>query len=126
VTLRENQAIFAGNLARLILHAESIGKQVFIAELYRTPEHQQMLSRTGKSKTLKSKHCLGLAMDLYLLSDVQDDGVIKATKADYQALGDYWQSLDPACTWGGNWSFADFVHFSCDSVNPETRGRRTT
>lgn len=40
-----------------------------VTETYRSPERQAMLKATGKSKTLNSRHRLGLAVDIYPLPD---------------------------------------------------------
>lgn len=45
-----------------------------ITETLRTPERQAMLKATGKSRTLKSRHLLGMAVDIYPLPDGYQTG----------------------------------------------------
>ena len=55
----------------------------------------------------KSYHNDGLAVDF----DLYDaDGNYLPNTDDYRKPGEYWESLDPLCTWGGR--FGDGCHFS--------------
>jgi len=60
---------------------------------FRTLAQQQELLDSGKSKTLKSKHLEGLAVDLILFEGPTPiySGIL------YRALGEYWESQ------GGRW-----------------------
>jgi len=53
-----------------------------------------------------SLHYMGCAGDLILYKD----GIYKPQTENYKELGEYWESLDPNCKWGGRWG--DGNHFS--------------
>lgn len=73
-TLREKQSEFAEMLGRLLCKATELAMPVFILELYRSLETQKVYVPRGVSKTLKSDHLDGLAVDLIFLDDIRDDG----------------------------------------------------
>ncbi len=57
----------------------------------------------------KSVHCVGLAVDLYIITD----GKIDNDQSKYAVLGNYWKSLHPLARWGGDFEgFPDLGHFS--------------
>lgn len=62
--------------------------------------HEELHHKKG------SLHYMGLANDLalYVQGEYQRD------TAAYTVLGEYWESLDPDCKWGGRWN--DGNHFS--------------
>lgn len=104
----DKQWLFLQDVAKLIQHAESIGIKLTGGELYRTKEQQELYIKAGKSKTMKSKHLERLAIDFNFFID----GKLTYAKEDVQPLGDYWESLRPENSWGGNWkSFQDTPHF---------------
>lgn len=53
-----------------------------------------------------SFHYKGLAKDFNLFKD----GVYLTRTEDHKLLGEYWESLDPKCSWGGRWE--DGNHYS--------------
>jgi hypothetical protein len=55
-----------------------------------------------------SKHELGLAMDILLYID----GIYQITTEAHKIFGEYWESLNPRCSWGGR--FNDGNHYSFD------------
>lgn len=109
MTLGEKQELFMYNLTKLITFARKKGFYARGKELLRTPEMQELYIKQGKSKTSKSKHLDGLAIDIIFTKDHKtpvDD------KAELQEIGDYWESLDKKNNWGGNWqSLVDCPHF---------------
>ena len=66
-------------------------------EWIRSYEQQKIMVARKASKTMKSKHLTGLAMDFCFLSDIEDDGTINYSPDKYKELGEYWESL------GGRW-----------------------
>lgn len=112
MTLGEKQEIFTLNISRLIEFATKKGYKCRIREVQRTPEQQAIYIKTGKSKTKQSKHLDSLAADIYFTKQ----GQILENKSQLQELGDYWESLSPHNSWGGNWSnFIDCPHFEMDN-----------
>ena len=76
MTLREKQSKFAGMLGRLLVKAEEIESPLVILCMYRGLSEQQVMVSTGKSKTLESKHLMGLAVDVAFLEDIMEDGML--------------------------------------------------
>lgn len=97
--LRRKQSIFLKMEAQLVLKATALGTPIIRLEWMRSIERQGELFRTGKSKTMDSKHLTGLASDFAFLADIEDDGKINWHPDKYKELGKYWESLGG--TWGG-------------------------
>lgn len=70
----------------------------------------EVTNHQGKGHMKDSLHYSGCAGDL-LLYDAK--GYVTDTKT-YQPLGEYWESLDPNCKWGGRWG--DGNHFSYSPI----------
>ena len=102
--LGEHQERFAADLCQLLTFAMAQGFAVRIGEVERTIEQQQVYYNTGRSKTMDSRHLKKCAADLHFF---------KNGKICYpQEIGQFWESLDPLNSWGGNWrSFKDSPHF---------------
>lgn len=108
MTLREKQSLFVRLVARLIEHAYASGYELTFAEAYRTPAQAAIYAARGAG-IKDSLHCDRLAIDLNLFKD----GVYLTKSEDYKPLGDFWKTLDPACSWGGDFiSRPDGNHFS--------------
>lgn len=106
--LVEEQSSFLYDVAQLILYCRRLGFTITGGELWRTPEQQKIYVEAGRSKTFNSYHLKRLAIDLNFFKD----GALVQTKADLQPIGDFWESLSPSNSWGGNWnSFKDLPHF---------------
>ena len=102
------QAAFLLDAAKLIQHATALGFTVTGGELFRTPEQQEISVKTGRSKTMNSNHLKRLAIDLNFFRF----GVVIYDVPTLKIVGDYWESLNPKNSWGGNWaSFKDVPHF---------------
>lgn len=104
MTLGEHQQAFSRDLVKLMSKAFELGYEIRIGEVERTIEQQKIYVQTGRSKTMNSNHLKKCAADLHF---------VKAGQLCYpQELGDYWETLDPINSWGGNWkSFKDKPHF---------------
>ena len=109
------QNVFMGNVAKLIIFAQSNGYTLSAGEMYRTPEQQAIYLKTGRSKTSQSLHLQRLAIDLNIFKD----GVL-CTRDQSIPLGNYWESLNPNNSWGGRGkSIVDAPHFSMGVDKPE-------
>lgn len=95
--LRDKQIVFACMVAKLINKANEDGTPVFVYEWYRDSITQAKYVKAGRSKTMHSKHIIGLAIDLIFLDDVKDDGKVNFSPERYKVLGEYWEQL------GGRW-----------------------
>ena len=83
-----------------------------ITEGVRTLERQQELFNTGKSKTMRSRHLSGHAVDIA----VYIDGKLTWDFDSYQTVATHikevGKSLGVVVEWGGDWvSFKDGPHF---------------
>lgn len=106
--LMNAQSLFLIDFCKLIAFAVEEGFTVTAGELLRPVEMQEIYVRTGRSKTMNSKHLEKLAGDLNFFIF----GKYVSDKKVLQVLGDYWESLSPKNSWGGNWnSFKDCPHF---------------
>ena len=83
-----------------------------VSEGLRTEEQQREYVRLGKSRTMKSKHLTGKAVDLYPLS--MDRKVVDWSRFEeladlmFQVASDQGVEI----VWGGNWkTFVDKCHF---------------
>lgn len=81
------------------------GYEMTFGEAYRTPEQAALNAKSGKG-IAKSLHTDRLAIDLNLFRD----GVYLTNSEAHRPLGEFWESLDPLCTWGGR--FGDGNHYS--------------
>jgi peptidoglycan L-alanyl-D-glutamate endopeptidase CwlK len=108
MTLGEQQEVFSGNIAQLIIYAETQGFKCRLREVQRTPYQQAEYLRTGFSKTKDSQHLKSLAADIYFTKS----GKLIEDKAALSPLGTFWESLNSSNRWGGNYtSFTDCPHF---------------
>lgn len=106
--LSDRQFAFLKDVSLLIEYSSNIGIKLTGGELYRTKYQQEKYIKDGKSKTMKSKHLSRLAIDFNFFID----GKLTYDKKKVQVLGDFWESLSPNNSWGGNWkSFVDTPHF---------------
>lgn len=107
MTLNDRQHIFSQNLAKLLLHVETLGFTCSIGEVYRTSEQAKLYAQEGKG-IVDSQHCKKLAVDLQLFSN----GSFLQDKNEYEPLGIFWESLNPENRWGGRFpNRVDSVHF---------------
>lgn len=108
MTLSEKQQLFVLNVAKLIQKADSFGIKLTFGEAFRTIEQQEIYVRTGKSKTMNSRHLQRLAVDFNFFIN----GKLVYDKAKIASLGAYWESLHVNNKWGGNFvGFTDVPHF---------------
>lgn len=107
MTLGEKQRLFTRLIAELIQWAYENGYELTFAEAYRTPEQAALNAERGTG-IANSLHTQRLAVDLNLFID----GEYKTDSFAHKPLGEYWESLDPACRWGGRFTRPDGNHFS--------------
>lgn len=111
----DKQAQFLLDACKLVEKATEMGYTVTAGEMWRPVEMQQLYVKTGRSKTMASKHLDRCAIDLNFFKD----GKLQSREG-IKPLGDWWESLSPQHRWGGNWrglvdqgksSFVDAPHF---------------
>jgi hypothetical protein len=104
MSLGREQEAFSRDLVRLISYAHSLGYEVRIGEVFRTPEQQKWYVQTGRSRTMNSNHLRKCAADLHFTKNGQ--------LCYPPELGKFWETLNPKNSWGGHWkSFKDSPHF---------------
>lgn len=97
LTTSQKQRVFSLLVARLIIHAYSLGYEITFGEAYRAPG------------TKSSLHPKRLAIDLNLFKD----GRYLEKTEDHAILGTWWELQSTAqytCAWGGR--FEDGNHYS--------------
>ena len=99
------------------LHYRPSGKFI-VVEGMRTLARQKELFAAGKSKTMKSRHLTGHAVDLAPLVDLDGDGVAELTwvRESFLPIVDAMRASAAAAgvliEWGGDWtSFFDAPHW---------------
>jgi len=108
VTLGEKQRLFTKLVGQLIDWSYQNGYELTLGDAYRSPEQAAMNAQKG-SGIANSLHTQRLAIDLNLFKN----GVYLTDSGAYKPLGDFWKSLDPCCSWGGDFTTrADGNHFS--------------
>lgn len=108
MALVTEQAAFLQDAAKLVVYATEQGWTVTAGELFRTAEQQAIYVKTGRSKTNNSLHLKRLAIDLNFFRD----GKLVYDVDALRPIGQFWESLSPKNSWGGNWnSFKDVPHF---------------
>jgi len=108
MTLGQKQRLFTALIAKLIEYAYAHGYELTFGDAFRDPRvHGQMGVKVGYSHA-SSNHKQRLAVDFNLFRD----GVFLSNTEDHKTLGEYWESLDPLCRWGGR--FNDGNHYSIE------------
>lgn len=105
MSLREKQSKFALLLSHLIQRIYERGYEITLGEAYR-PQHIANYYAIRGRGVRNSFHTKRLAIDLHLFKD----GEYLTKTEDHKEFGEYWESLDPECTWGGR--FNDGNHYS--------------
>ena len=114
------QSEFLIDFCSIIKFAIEDGFVVTAGELQRPVEMQKIYVKTGRSKTMNSKHIQRLAGDLNFFLPNPDGRLVYICSVETLAhIGRYWESLNPKNRWGGNfdkdWSkednFKDAPHF---------------
>ena len=107
--LSEKQAIFAVNVAKLILHINDSGYTCTFGEAFRTTEQAEWNAKRGIG-IRDSLHCIRLAIDLNLFKD----GVYCFGSSSHKQFGEYWETLNSLNRWGGR--FSDGNHYEMKEV----------
>jgi len=97
ITLRQKQSKFVILVASLLKFAYDHGFEITFGDAW---------AREGHKKD--SFHYKRLAIDLNLFKD----GKYLYHTEDHKPLGEYWESLDPLCSWGGRFKNSDGNHYS--------------
>lgn len=114
MVLINEQWAFLQDVAKLIQFATEKGFALTAGEMYRSNEQQKIYFDQGKTQTMNSQHIKRLAVDFNFFVN----GVLVYDFFKIKILGDYWESLNPANRWGGDFNkndvqdgFVDTPHF---------------
>lgn len=107
------------DLVRVVEHASGLCLITFmVVEGVRTLEKQREYFQAGKSKTMRSRHLTGHAVDLAPIVDTDGDGDIELSwdLKDFLPVRDAMlraaEDVAVQLEWGGNWkSFMDAPHW---------------
>jgi len=126
--LSDQQYLFAQLLSRLLQRLISSRKKFVVGEVFRTALQAWAYSLppgstfravsplgdvftyaacVGGVGILASRHCDKLAADILLF----DNHAVISDPAAYKIFGDYWESLNANCRWGGRFKKPDIYHF---------------
>jgi len=97
MSLRKKQSKFVCLVGKLIAWAYNHGYELTFGDAWAHDRHKK-----------NSNHYIRLAIDLNLFLN----GKYLTSTEDHRPLGEYWESLDPACRWGGR--FNDGNHYSLE------------
>jgi hypothetical protein len=106
MTLREQRCLFTLYVSRLIVKAREMGFECALGEVVRDARVAQLNAKAGKGIS-NSLHLSGLAVDLHLYDST---GKYLADTEAHRPLGEWWETVDPNCRWGGR--FRDGNHYS--------------
>ena len=110
-SLRQQQSLFVKCLGALLIYATQQGYELTLGEGYiqsprKTRGGQLVSDGVHMSGSL---HYVKLAQDLNLFVN----GVYQPVDCpEWRDIGEFWETLDPACRWGGRFSSVDLNHFS--------------
>lgn len=94
--LNEKQFKFSFYITLLIQFAYAKGYTIQIGDVF---------AKTGHK--IRSKHYSHLAIDINLFKD----GDYITDSEGHRELGEFWESLDDECVWGGGFSNKDYNHY---------------
>lgn len=113
--MRQKQSRFAYYIGKLILKAYDLGFELTFGDAWALP-----CPRCGwYGHSDVSKHKERLAFDLNLFKN----GKYLTTTEAHRPLGEYWESLDVHCSWGGR--FDDGNHYSWGENDARDRQSHT-
>lgn len=104
------------DLVKVVKRADELGARFHITDGLRTVERQKQLVKAGKSKTMRSRHLTGHAVDFVV---AETGGGVSYDHADMKACAAVFkqaaQELGVAIEWGGDWKrFVDTPHIELD------------
>jgi hypothetical protein len=106
------QSKMPGYIAKLIVHAESLGYRLTLGDAYRDPRVFGLPGTFKGYGHTRSNHKYRCAIDFNLFIK-QEDGSWKycTSTDDHKPLGEYWESLGDDTRWGGHFSNPDGNHY---------------
>ena len=111
-SLRTLQSLLVRCLGQLIIYAYGRGYELTLGEAYvQTPRKTRDGAFVEDGVHMPcSLHYTRLAIDMNLF--VRGEYVTRGDDFAWIDLGNFWENLDPACTWGGHFASGDANHLS--------------
>lgn len=96
----------------MLTHAHALGYYLVLDEgrVFEKRKSASGQTFTDRVHMKGSKHYEGLAQDTVLYA--MDWKPVTINHPVWQELGRIWKTLDPSCTWGGDFEKVDLNHFS--------------
>jgi len=115
------------DIAAVVRRADELGARFHITCGLRTAEEQTRLVAAGKSRTMKSRHLTGHAVDFVV---AEPGGGVSYDHEDMAACAAIFKraaaELEIAIEWGGDWkSFCDTPHIELDRKVYKADGTKT-
>lgn len=104
--LGDKQKWFTWLLSVLFDKIHNEGYEFTLGDAYRDPRVFGQVGEKNGYGRASSNHKVRLAIDLNLFKD----GVYLTKTEDHKQFGEFWETLDPDCAWGGR--FQDGNHYS--------------
>lgn len=105
MTIRDKQILFGQLFPLLIIHAQQLGFQVVIGQVWRSSKESRQMVADGKGiHPSLHEHCLAGHLELF-----DDDEYVTSTDT-HRPLGEWWEKQHELCRWGGR--FGDGNHYS--------------
>lgn len=103
-------------ITKSVEKADKLGLNVQVSEGLRTVERQKALVAKGASKTMKSRHIIGQAVDVFILKDNKTlDWDIKSFAKFNEIVQETAKEMGIKITWGGTWTkLVDGPHFQIE------------
>lgn len=104
------------DLVKVVRRADELGARFHVTCGLRTEEQQRALVKAGKSRTMKSRHLTGHAVDFVV---AESGGGVSYENGDMAECASIFKraakELGVAIEWGGDWkSFVDTPHIELD------------
>lgn len=115
MSLIDEQAGFLKDLRKLLQFAEEQSFTVTAGELERAPELQAIYVRSGREKSMDSPHLRKCAIVLSFFRRADSGSYqLMQTLAELEAIGHFWEQLDPRNRWGGRRGMLNATQFERD------------
>ena len=111
--LSQQQAIFSSNVSILIQYIFKKDMSCTFGDAYRSIEQAELNAARGIG-IANSLHCQRLAIDLNIFD--RQGNYLSSITPEYKEIGEFWESLNNANRWGGNFIRKDYNHFEMKQI----------
>lgn len=112
MSLSKKQRDFSRCITQLLVKIHSDGYECTFGDFYRDWRvHGEPGTKLGYSHP-NSVHKFRLAADINLFKD----GVYQTTTEAHRPFGEWWETLDERCQWGGRWGDGNHYSFEHEGI----------